>query len=122
MDVYHYNAITKAYTYTSPADLSPLEQGVFLIPANATTVAPPATAPDGMHAVWTGSVWELQTIPTPPAPTPPAITEKTYTPAEHRAAAYRTAADPVFFKWQRGEATQADWLAAIAAVKAKYPD
>ena len=30
-------------------------------------------------------------------------------------------ADPVFFEWQRGEATQADWLAAVAAVRARLP-
>jgi hypothetical protein len=56
--------------------------------------------------------------------------------AEAREAEYRTAlewrdqalrealaqeADPVFFRWQRGEATKADWLAAVAEVKARYP-
>lgn len=38
-----------------------------------------------------------------------------------RRAAYVEQADPVFFKWQRGEATEADWQAAVAAVKAQYP-
>ena len=39
-----------------------------------------------------------------------------------RRAAYAEHADPVFFKWQRGEATQDDWLAAVAMVKEWYSD
>lgn len=38
-----------------------------------------------------------------------------------RRAAYMVESDPVFFKWQRGEATEQDWLDAVAAVKAKHP-
>jgi hypothetical protein len=30
-------------------------------------------------------------------------------------------ADPVFFRWQRGEATKEDWLAAVAEIKARFP-
>lgn len=41
---------------------------------------------------------------------------------ELRQAAYTAEADPVFFKWQRGEATQQDWLDVIADIKARYPD
>lgn len=36
-------------------------------------------------------------------------------------AAMAREADPVFFEWQRGEATQADWLAAVEAVRARLP-
>jgi len=39
-----------------------------------------------------------------------------------RRAAYVEHADPVFFKWQRGEAYEGDWLAAVAMVKEWYPD
>ena len=38
-----------------------------------------------------------------------------------RRAAYVAEADPLFFKWQRGEATQADYEAAVAAVRARFP-
>ena len=38
-----------------------------------------------------------------------------------RRAAYMEQSDPVFFKWQRGEATEAEWKAAVAAVKAQFP-
>jgi hypothetical protein len=30
-------------------------------------------------------------------------------------------ADPVFFRWQRGEVTKDDWLAAVAEVKDRFP-
>jgi len=39
-----------------------------------------------------------------------------------RAEAYRTESDPLFFKWQRGSSTEQEWLDAVAAIKARYPD
>ncbi len=45
---------------------------------------------------------------------------------EARDAALRAAlaaeADPLFFKWQREECRKEDWLDAVAAVKARYPN
>jgi hypothetical protein len=40
---------------------------------------------------------------------------------EARKAAYAAEADPLFFKWQRGEATQAEWLEKVAAIRHRYP-
>lgn len=40
---------------------------------------------------------------------------------QDRRIAYASEADPIFFKWQRGEATEGDYLAAIQSVKDKYP-
>ena len=40
---------------------------------------------------------------------------------ENRAAAYKLEADPLFFKAQRGEATQQEWLDKIAEIQARYP-
>ena len=34
---------------------------------------------------------------------------------------YPNHADPVFFQWQRGECTEQEYLAAVQAVKDKYP-
>ena len=51
----------------------------------------------------------------PPPPKPP-------TPEQLDAAmraAYQAEADPIFFKWQRGEATQQQWLDKIAEIKAR---
>jgi hypothetical protein len=38
-----------------------------------------------------------------------------------RLAAYTLESDPIYFKWQRGEATQQEWLDKIAEIKARYP-
>lgn len=48
-------------------------------------------------------------------------TEYNNSQRKKRAAAYLTDSDPMFFKAQRGEATTEDWLAAVAAVKSRYP-
>jgi hypothetical protein len=39
-----------------------------------------------------------------------------------RAEAYRTESDPLFFKSQRGEATQQEWLDKVAEIKSRYPN
>jgi hypothetical protein len=39
----------------------------------------------------------------------------------NRALAYASESDPIFFKWQRGEATQEDWLTAVEEIKLRYP-
>lgn len=59
MRVYSYNPATGEFVGDDVADPSPLEDGVWLIPANATTVAPPAPQP-GKAIVWTGSAWALK--------------------------------------------------------------
>lgn len=38
-----------------------------------------------------------------------------------RKRAYQNEADPLFFKWQRGESTQEAWLAKIEEIKSRYP-
>ena len=38
-----------------------------------------------------------------------------------RQAAYREEADPLFFKAQRGEATEQEWLDKVAEIRARYP-
>ena len=53
--------------------------------------------------------------PSPADPPPPLDI------AALRRAAYAAEADPLFFKAQRGEATQAEWLAKIAEIKSRYP-
>jgi len=46
------------------ADESPMEAGVYHIPAGATDIGPP-TAPAGMEAVFNAGAWSLQAIPQP---------------------------------------------------------
>ena len=38
-----------------------------------------------------------------------------------RAQAYRETSDPIFFEYQRGDATEAEWLGAVQAVKDAHP-
>lgn len=38
-----------------------------------------------------------------------------------RLTAYEQQSDPLFFKWQRGDATEAEWREAVAKVKAENP-
>ena len=43
------------------------------------------------------------------------------TAQQNRATAYAAEADPLFFKAQRGEATQADYDAKVAEIRTRYP-
>ena len=69
MQIYHY-ASNSLYTGSSPADLSPLEPGQYLIPAFATETAPPSYDPSTEQARWTGEDWEIEPIPPEPEPEP----------------------------------------------------
>jgi len=110
MNVYHYSSITGEYIGESVADESPLEPGVFLIPANATTLAPLPTA-DGKTVNFSGSAWVYRDIPPP--------IEKTY--AEKRAAEYPAMTD-YLDGVVKGDQAQIDaYIATCQAVKAKYP-
>jgi hypothetical protein len=93
MKIFHYHPETGEYLGQGVADESPLEPGVWLIPAKATNTAPPAVA-DHEQAVWTGKAWETQPIPEPEPeittdPEPPAILEPSLprTPEQKLAAA-----------------------------------
>ena len=65
MKVYHYHPVTGESVGESEARLSPLHlrRGVSvpLVPANATTVAPP-TLPAGQRAVFDGAKWKLKPL------------------------------------------------------------
>jgi hypothetical protein len=68
MIVYNYTP-EGVYRDSEQAFESPREPGAFLIPAGATSVAPPSTS-EGFHAVWDGTEWSVVPIPEPVAPTP----------------------------------------------------
>jgi hypothetical protein len=54
----------------------------------------------------------------PPGPTPEQVRAQM---DAGRAAAYAAEADPLFFKWQAGEATEAEWKAKREEIRARYP-
>jgi len=39
----------------------------------------------------------------------------------NRRSAYRNESDPLFLKWQRGEATEQEWLDKIEEIKDRFP-
>lgn len=41
--------------------------------------------------------------------------------SQNRQKAYQQESDPIFFDWQRGDATKQEWLDKIAEIKARYP-
>lgn len=51
------------YVGTTHADESPMEPGVFLLPARATFTAPPESWPDDKWPRWDGTQWVLVTRP-----------------------------------------------------------
>ncbi|MFN4124431.1 hypothetical protein [Pannonibacter indicus] len=80
MLIYHFHPATAQYLGFSEADESPLEPGVYLIPAHATDVPPPEPA-DGFIRKFVDGGWLLEAVPEPepqpepepetPAPLPP---------------------------------------------------
>lgn len=40
---------------------------------------------------------------------------------EQRRHAYTVGSDPIFFEWQRGDATEQDWLDEVAGIKTAFP-
>jgi hypothetical protein len=63
--------------------------------------------PDG-RAIWNGNTWDVSIAV--------ALDQEA-----HRQAAYITEADPLFFKWQAGEGTEAEWLAKREEIRNRYP-
>ena len=77
MKVYHYHPNTGVYLGSSDADPSPLEPGVFLIPAFATPKVVPSV-PQGSRAVFKNDQWAIEVIlePLPPEPQPEKTAEE----------------------------------------------
>jgi hypothetical protein len=62
MKIYHYDFETGIYLGEGLADISPLEEGVWLIPAQATEIAPPEFKA-GEYAAFINNEWTVETIP-----------------------------------------------------------
>lgn len=69
MDIWHYHPQNRRLMGQGQADASPLEPGVFLLPAFATDIPPP-NASEAFFVVLTGDGWALKEIPSPPEPEP----------------------------------------------------
>ena len=94
------------------------------------------TAPETYSAEIDGTVWYNITsqsylyenvieaikagvpVSTPPQPTPESILAGI---KAQRAAAYIAEADPLFFKYQRAEADQQEWIDKVEEIRLRYP-
>jgi len=99
------------------ADESPLEVGVYLMPAHTVDADVP-TIPDGHVAKWNGA-WVYEPIPAPVVEPIPEPIVPTY--ADLRAAAYPPISD-YLDGIVKGDQAQIDtYIAACLAVKAEFP-
>jgi hypothetical protein len=104
------------------ADPSPLEDGVWLIPAGCVENPPPDFQVN-QRARWVINKWVVEDIPPPPIPEqvpepgPPTIEEI----QSLRQSAYTREADPLFFEWQAGETTKEEWEAKRQEIRDRYP-
>lgn len=123
MDIYHYHPETGVFLGHGQADESPLEPGVWLIPAHATTEQPLEPG-DNEQVVWRGTSWQLQPIPEPiPEPEPEPQPDPTPASVDFlRRIAFTEESDPLYFKAQRGEATMDEWLAKVEEIRLRYPN
>ncbi len=118
MIIYHFNSVTGSLCGQGVADESPLEPGVYLIPANATTI-PPISCPEGSELFFENGEWQIREIPAQPDPEDvPSVLPN---PSDQRRLAFQLEADVLFFKAQRGEATMEAWLAKVDEIRQRYP-
>lgn len=61
MKIYNYHPETKRFLFEENAEQSPLEPGIFLIPAHSTTIKPPEIKDDEI-AIWNDSEWVIKKI------------------------------------------------------------
>lgn len=66
MDAYQFDR-AGLYVGTTTADESPLEPGVYLLPARCTLDSPPAYVPADKWPRWNGRAWDLVNRPAPAA-------------------------------------------------------
>ena len=81
------------------------------------TMSVPEATSNRHYQMVLDAIADNQPVLDPPAP--PAPTREQQEAA--RQAAYQLEADPLFFQWQRGSATEAEWLDMIAEIKVQYP-
>ena len=85
---------------------------ILRISDNAFIPADPANTDYQAYLTWLGEGNTPELADLPPAPDNKAL----------RQAAYVAESDPIFFKYQREEATKEEWLAKIEEIKARYPE
>jgi hypothetical protein len=76
MQIFNFDSRTGRYLSASPADLDPLDEDNWLVPAHATTIEPPEFNADTQLVRWSGTAWIVEDLPAPPVPpAPPTLSE-----------------------------------------------
>jgi hypothetical protein len=70
---------------------------------------------------WENNAWTCIDQPAVDAYIAEQIAKFNQEQSNKRLLAYTAEADGIYFKWQRGEATQQEWLDKVAEIKARYP-
>jgi hypothetical protein len=91
---------------------------VVVVATPQPSVLPAQNVAEGTPAK-TDGIWYQTWIVTDK--TPEQIAEYNNGQKQNRLYAYERESDPIFFKWQRGEGTQQEWLDAVEFVKQQYP-
>jgi hypothetical protein len=77
--VYAFDSETKHYigvVELGEADLSPEEEGVWLVPGNCLEKAPPVFDPERFACLVTGNEWALELLPLPEPPAQPTLEDR----------------------------------------------
>lgn len=118
MEIYNYNPDTFELVSKSVADKDPIEEGNWLIPANATNVQPPVEV-EGKSRHFKDGAWVYVDIPVVPQPEP--VTEYVPTYADYRRKEYPPITDYIDGVVKGDSAQVQKYIDECLAVKAKYP-
>lgn len=107
-----------------PSDAALEEWGVYVVARvdrpeiDELTQDAKEMTPVFVNGTWT-QVWEV--VPASPEDVVQRKAEKNEQVKQQRAEEYKNYSDPLFFKWQRGEGLQQEWLDAVAHIKELMP-
>jgi hypothetical protein len=126
MKIFHYHPDTKIFLGEDIADESPLEPGVWLIPAHATSKVPPSIT-DKEQLLWDGEDWkifDIQILENESESNPIhtfTIDEQFDWVKRQRKISFFEESDPLFFQWQSGESDKETWLSKREEIRLRYP-
>ena len=92
-------------------------QNGYEIVLDGQTLSVPEAPGNRHYQMVLDAIADGQPVLDPPAPPAPTLGQQ----EAARLAAYQSESDPLFFKWQRGTATEAEWLAKREEIRTRFP-